>query len=357
MTRNYERKTDRLLKTLRQLALKQQKEAPQLFLSLRQAARRFDVSIATMAAVYKQLVGQGILHSVRGSRTILRGRETSRTLQVRGLIGMPLSVPRLHGLRDYRECFLRLRHELNVRGFAIAPFYFEEREIRASLFVERSKKEKLDMVVWLQPNGADRDTTLRLRDLGIRFIGVNIGGVADAFWRYEVQRHQAMLTIVHDWRANLQLDAALIVLTGHETPAEMKRMMRLRRLLASDQIDCQLSNVPEGRIGRFLKSLCADGKKGVLLPGPAAAMLASRAPDTVEEILGTCRVALIEGAVDLPFGQRAPDIAVDLVNVDWRSVGERIARDILSGEAFRRSETTIFEAEAHLQVPLRSTAS
>ena len=252
MTRHYERKRDPLLKTLRQLALQQQKEAPQLFLSLRQAARRFEVPIATMAAVYKELVGQGILHTVRGSGTILRGRDTSRTLKVRGLIGMPLSVPRLHGLRDYRDCFLRLRHELAGRGFTVAPFYFEEREVRSSLFVERARKEKLDMVVWLQPDGADRDTTLRLRDLGIRFLGINIGGVADAFWRYEVQRHQAMLTIVHDWRANLKLDTALLVLTGHETAAEMKRMMRLRRLLASDQIDCQLTSVPEGRIGRFL---------------------------------------------------------------------------------------------------------
>ena len=85
LTRKHERKTDRLFKTIRQLALKQVKEKPQLFLPLRQAARRFDVPVSTMAAIYRRLIDEGILSTVRASRTILRGRDTSRSLKVRGL--------------------------------------------------------------------------------------------------------------------------------------------------------------------------------------------------------------------------------------------------------------------------------
>ena len=159
-----------------------------------------------MAAIYRRLIDEGILSTVRASRTILRGRDTSRNLKVRGLIGMPLSAPRLHTSRDYRECSLHIREELRARSFAITPFYFEEREIEPDLVIERSNKEKVDLVIWLLPDGADRDTALHLRDLGIRFIGVNIGGVSAAFCRYEVRRRQAILTILNEWRAGLKLD-------------------------------------------------------------------------------------------------------------------------------------------------------
>jgi len=352
LTREDGRKTDRLFKTIRQLAVKQQKNAPQLFLSLRDAARQFDVPVSSMAAVYRRLIDEGILSSVRASRTVLLPRDGGRNLKVRGVVGIPLSLPRLHALRDYRECFLNISKELHARGFTITPFYFDEREIDSNRVVERARKEKVDLVVWLLPDDADRETALRLRDLGIRFIGVNLGGVSAAFCRYEVRRRQAILTILHDWRAGLKLEAAVIVLAGHETSAEKERMTRLRRMVAMEDIHCQLVHVPEGRISRFLKSLCAEKEEGVLLPAPASAMLGTRAPDTVAEVLKTCHVALIDGPPDGSLGQGAPDISIDLVRVDWRSVGERIARDILSGDAFGQSETTISEAEAHLRVPL-----
>jgi len=354
LTRKHERKGDRLFETIRQLALKQMKKEPQLFLTLRQAARHFDVPVSTMAAIYRRLVDEGILSTVRASRTILRGRDTSRKLQVRGLIGMPLSVPRLDTSRDYRECFMRIREELHARSFAITPFYFEEREIEPNPVVERSNKERVDMVIWLLPDGADRHTQLQLRDVGIRFIGVNIGGVSDAFCRYEVRPWQAILTILKEWQAGLKLDTAVIVLTGHETAGEKEKLRRLGRLVATERIHCELVHVPEGHITIFLKSLCANKSNGILLPGPAAAMLGSRAPETVAEILKTRCVAWIDGPPDVAFNQGVSDIRIDLVSVDWRAIGERIARDILSGDAFRQSETTIFEAEAHLQVPLSS---
>lgn len=352
LTRKHERKGDGLFETIRQLALKQMKKEPQLFLTLRQAARHFDVPVSTMAAIYRRLVAEGILSTVRASRTILRGRSPSRSLKVRGLIGMPLSAPRLRTSRDYRECSLRIREELRARSFATTPFYFEERDIEANLVVERASKEKVDTVLWLLPDGADRNTELRLRDRGIRFIGANIGGVSDAFCRYEVRRRRAILTILNEWRAGMKLETAIIVLEGQEAPAEKERMARLLRLVAREQIPCDLVKVPEGHISTFLKSLCANKSNGILLPASAAAMLASRAPDTVAEVLKTRCVAWIDGRPDVPFGQGLSEIKIDLVSVDWVAISERIARDILSGEAFRHSETTIFEAEAHLQVPL-----
>ena len=173
---------------------------------------------------------------------------------------------------------MRIREELHARGFAITPFYFEEREIGPNLVVERSNKEKVDMVIWLLPDGADRDTALHLRDLGIRFIGVNIGGVSDAFCRYEVRRRQAILTILNEWRAGMKLETAVIVLDGHETAAEKERMRRLCKLVAMEQIHCELGECARRTYQHIFEIALREKSNGILLPASATAMLGSRAP-------------------------------------------------------------------------------
>lgn len=351
LVREYERKSDDLFKTVRELALKEQSEDPQLFLSLREAARRFDVPVSMMAAVYRRLVDEGILSSVRSSRTVLRGRGSNRKLNVRGIIGMPVSGPRLHTLRDYREAFVSLRQELHALGFLIVPFYSEERAIDPARVVTNAKEERVDTVIGLLPERTARETALRLRDLGVRFIGLNIGGISDAFCRYEVRRRQAILAILNRWRTDEELWATKIVLAGHETAGEMERIARICQVIAKEGFDCAIATVPEGRISRFLKSLCAR-KNNVLLPAPAAAMLGSRAADTLLEVFETCRVALIDGPLDAPFCAARPEIRVDLVTVNWPHVSKRIAHDIVTGEAFGHLETTIFEAKAHLRASL-----
>src|SRR6266404_796586 len=112
LVRHKPKKTDRLLELVRGLALKQQKDAPQIFLSLREAAKRFGVPVSAMATVYKKLVEECILASNRGSHTMLAGRKAVRHLKVRGLIGLPVSLSRFQTFLDYQRCLTRIRDEL-----------------------------------------------------------------------------------------------------------------------------------------------------------------------------------------------------------------------------------------------------
>jgi hypothetical protein len=352
LIRDGDRKTDPLLRRIRALALKEQEDSPQVFLSLREAAHRFAVPVSAVAGVYRQLVEERVLSSVRGSRTVLSGRSASRMLSVRGLVSLPLSLPRLSALPDYRECFLRIQRELHKRGYAIIPNYIEDREISADLLIDRAKQDKSDTVLWIVPDRASGDIHLRLRDLGIKFVGLNIAGASGAFCRYEIRRQGAILTILNDWRADDRLTKTLIVTTGQETAVDLERLARLRDLLKLEVVDADLVTVPQGRISRFLKSLCGK-HKGILLPGTATAMLASRAPDTIANVLETCRIALIDGPPSLPFSENPPDVAIDTVDVNWRYVAKRIAQDMVTEHALKTSEATVFEGEAHLRVPMR----
>jgi hypothetical protein len=352
LVRERPRKSEAIFRIVRQLALKERKAGSQRFLSLREAARHFKVPLSTMAAVYRRLTEEGILSGVRASRTMLQGREASRSLKVRGLVGLPLSVPSLHTLRGYRDCFLRLSEELHRRGFAISPLHFEEAEIAPDVVARRAREEKLDTVVWLRLHGARHDTAARLRDVGIQFVGVNIGGVVGGFCQYEVRRRRAIAIILHDWRTASKLKTAILVRAGREALGEKERMARLGTLASLEEMDFQVASVPEGRITRFLKSLRAEQKNGVLLADSAASILGSRAHDTLAEVFSSCRIGLIDGPAEFPFAGGTPNAVADVVAVDWGRIGRRIAQDLLSGEALTRSETIVFEAEAHLRAQL-----
>lgn len=84
-------------------------------------------------------------------------------------------------------------------------------------------------------------------------------------------------------------------------------------------------------------------------------MLAFRSPETMTNIFERCRVALIEGPVNMPFA-KLPDVHVDLVMIDWQAVARRIVSDLIAQQAFNSEHRVVFEAEAKLRVPLSNYA-
>ncbi len=82
-----------------------------------------------------------------------------------------------------------------------------------------------------------------------------------------------------------------------------------------------------------------------------ATMLAFRAPEALAKLMSRARVAFTGGPVSIPFAQ-VPDVAADLVVVDWQLVAERIVSDLINRKAFNSAGTTVFEAKSHLRAPL-----
>ena len=77
--------TASLLEVLRSLAVKNQREQPRVFYSLREVARRFKVPVSTVAKVYHDMEQEGLLSRMRSSKTILNGLRHSRRMSVRGV--------------------------------------------------------------------------------------------------------------------------------------------------------------------------------------------------------------------------------------------------------------------------------
>jgi DNA-binding transcriptional regulator YhcF (GntR family) len=118
-------KADGLCQALRSLAIKNQREQPRVFYSLREVAKRFRVPVSTVAKIYHDMEQDGLLSRMRGSRTVLNDLRNNRRLSVRGFVGLPALISNFVAIQEYRTFFISLRRELWSRGFATTMFFFD----------------------------------------------------------------------------------------------------------------------------------------------------------------------------------------------------------------------------------------
>jgi hypothetical protein len=346
--RAQEHKGAQLLKILRGIAIAKQQEEPQVFYPIREVARRFAVPVSTVSRVYGALQEEGILVRIRGSKTLLQGLSGGRQLSVLGFVGMPALTSSFVTLQDCRTFFIRTRRELRVRRFAVATMFYDRSEGQNGRLFSRIDKHDFDTVLWYQPDRAAKETVPQLKDSGVQVIGVSDRWFPSISCRYEVQRESAIMSILRDWRANDAISSVVLV-RGIET-SEAKEEL-LKTLLEEEGLAYEFKSAGDQRLADFLSSLAGDKHRGIIFPSMAAAMFAFRAPEAFAKLMSRARVALTGGPVSIPFAQ-VPDVAADLVIVDWQLVAEQVVTDFVNRKAFIRADTTVFEAQAHLRAPL-----
>src|SRR5690348_2493753 len=168
--KNAEIKADNLRRFLRSLAIKNQREQPRIFYSLREVATRFKVPVSTVAKLYREMEQEGLLSRVRGSKTVLNGLRNSRRLSVRGLVALPAMTSHFVTIQEYRTFFIWMRRELWLRGFATTSFFLRPDDEAHGTLTDQLKEFEVDTVIWLQPGRSSFETLLRLSDMGIRVI-------------------------------------------------------------------------------------------------------------------------------------------------------------------------------------------
>ncbi|HKP03075.1 MAG TPA: hypothetical protein VJU77_06865 [Chthoniobacterales bacterium] len=350
---NAHHKGETLTEILRGVAVKNQLEQPRTFYSVREVAAHFRAPFSLVSRAYQRLEQEGLLSSVRGSKTILQGLHFDRQLSVRAFVGLPASLSAFVTLQDYRMFFIRIRRELRLRGFATATAFFEPREASTDALSKRLKAYEVDTVIWFQPMKEAKETALHLADLGIRLLGVANDGFPNIPCRYQVRREPAIRALLSKWKERTS-DRVVLV------QAKEQRSAALEEILHSilDELEMKWSAVVyEGqRSDPFLRSLQKTKAGGIIFASSAlASKLCFRSPTAVSELLATHRVAFINGPVSMPFA-KVPDARVDLVTVDWQLVAERIVNDLISQDAFQEPGPTVFDAEARLEVSLSDFA-
>jgi len=346
-----EHKAERLLEILRGIAVTNQREEPQPFYPLRDVASQFQVPVSTVARVYGQLEDEGILSSVRGSKNILQGLSSARHLSVRGIVAMPASLSRFVTVQDYRMFFIRTLRELRRKDFATATVFLEKSEESPDRFVRRMKKYKVDTILWYLPNIGAKEIALRLKDAGIRVLGVSEGSLSGMVCCYEFGREGAITGILRDGQASSGIKSVTVIRGTRAVAYEE----RLEAIIEKENLAGEVATLGNQRIERFLESLGEHTQRGIIFLSSAAALFSFRSPENLTKLLSSSRVCFVGGPVSIPFAE-APDAKVDLVVVDWQLVAERIVNDLVTQRAPEVPETSVFEARHELQVPLNQYA-
>jgi len=228
---------------------------------------------------------------------------------------------------------------------------FYDRNDGAKVF-PRIDKYNFDTVLWHQPDRVAKETAPRLKDRGVQVLAVSDRWFPSIRCRYEVRRESAIKSILHDWHTNDAI-RSVFVIRGIEISAAKEEL--LKTLLDEEGLAYEFKSAGDQRAADFLNSFDRDKHRGIIFPSLAAAMFAFRAPEALANLMSRARVALTGGPVSIPFA-RVPDVAADLVVVDWQLVAEQIVGDFISRKAFDRAETTVFEPKAHLRALLSQYA-
>jgi hypothetical protein len=346
-------KTETLTAIMRDVAVKNQREQPRAFHSIRDVAGHFKVPVSTVSRVYRALEQEGLISRVRGSKTLLQGLNFDRQLKVRAFVGFPASVSRFVTLQDYRTFLIRIRRELRLRGFAAATAFFEPAEASTEVLAKRFKAYEVDTVIWFQPGKEAAVTALHLADMGIRLLAVGNDTTCHIPCRYQVRRDSAIRTLLENWKS-FNPERITLVESKGRTSAGLDET--LHGILDELEIPWSVAPYQSQRSEAFVRELQRKKTGGIIFSSSAlVSKFCFRAPTTVAELLKTQRVALINGPVSMPFA-RVPDVQVDLVTVDWQTVAKRIVDDLIDQSAFLQPGPTHFDAEAKLRVPLSAFA-
>jgi hypothetical protein len=338
---------------LRNLALKNQREQPRVFYSLREIAKRFNVSISTVAKVYRDMEHEGLLSRVRGSKTILNCLRYNRR-RVRGFIGLPALLSSFLTNQDYRRFFIFIRRELWLRGFATSLVFFRPHEAADGSLSDQLKSYEVDAVIFFLPGRTDKESMLRLSDMGIRVVGISSIGTPGLPARYYVWRERAIEMLLRDWR-NCDSGHKITVVDSKDYRSPVTEEI-LRVILQNLGIEPVIRTFTSGTAHDFLCDLCRSNAHGVIFPSSTLASTFSfQCPDGISDLLKAHRVAFIDGPIDIPFVE-VPEVTVDLVTFDWQFVAETIVNDLITLEAFDNNRHTTFDAQAQLRVPLRCFA-
>jgi hypothetical protein len=182
---------------LRQTALENRNDHFQPFYSIRAVADHFHLPPATVSRIYHRLSSERLLRMVWGSRTLLEPINSPKTRHPR-TIGIPVAVFRFVSSPEYRRAILSLQREIWNHGITEHLIFFEDSDEEIVRLCKRHHFSDIDTVIWMLPDISDKQTLLRLNDIGIHIICIGpkpISGIREC---YRTSRVHTIGKIVRD---------------------------------------------------------------------------------------------------------------------------------------------------------------
>jgi len=335
---------------LRDCARRLQQKDTRSFYTMREVAAYFDAPLRTVAISYEALDIEGFLSRIRGSQTMLTGKQASPRRPVNAIIGLPIALQAM--ITSPFECRLQMELEerLRARGFVADSIFFRPNEDFEPAFAERLLRHNLDIIIWHSPHPLASHVLLSLRERGVRLVLLHS---AESPLRIPARAHllawqNAYRDMAADW-ARAGITQAYFVEPSHLL--SRRAIKQIGPILQDHGIAFHQIEATENSLNKNLVAAPPPDRRAVLafMDLSTADTLCNGYPELIDKISTRMRIAFCRGAVRVPrlVTRR---ICVDVVDLNPSALAEGIVADLCDAQNKQEGVRMTFQAEYHPQI-------
>ena len=316
-----------LLDALRKAAKLVRKQQSLPFYSMREMSDHFGIPLRTVALTYETLEHEGILNRIRGSKTILMGKNLSTRASVRAVVGIPVWLHAFVVSPYSRTVNMEIEERLRESGFVADLIFFRADEACTPDFTMRLLRHNLDKIIWHTPHPHSTDILLSLKDHGVQqvIIQSNETPVTLPFPTYLQDWQPAYQKLAQAWQAA----GIRRVLVPDPPYLPSKRALKLfSSAISNHGMEMELV---DGSGAAFRRKVFGSRNKpevGVaFMDHLGADAICNEDPIALEEMMKTFRVAFCRGPIRMPYFN-CRSSKVDIVRFSAIEIATRVAQDL-----------------------------
>jgi hypothetical protein len=320
------------------------------FYPMREVAAHFSVPLKTVAVVYERLSHEGFLTVVRGSSTILESRKQKAKSFLRGVVGIPVSLPSFVYGPQPRTMFIHLENLLRRKGYVVDFLFYPQSKSGIEDLTDRLLSHALDLALWMSPVSAAKETILRLHDAGVSQLVVADAPGVLPYQRYTMNISRGFTEAAALWKSAGIREIHLVMPQARQAA---QFYFKCRQQFANAGFTLQeIALGPDAILDR-ISALRRDGRHGIVfLEHFHYEMLCNHDWRKFLETLRRHRCLFAQGLV-YHAAFRKGDAVADVINFDFEGIAKRLAEDIVSG-GYKSADCDAFSAACRPAVDVAS---
>ena len=344
-----------LTMAIRNIALSLQQDEPLIFYSIREIASGLSAPLRTTALAYEALDMEGLLHRMRGSYTLLLGKQAATRRPVNGVVGLPIWHTAMVTSPLEAVYQREMDEQLRSYGFVVDSIFFHTGEECEPNFATRLLRHHLDTLIWHSPHPLSSHVLLSLREHGVRLVLIQ---AQESRLSIPARTHLCdWQTAYHEMAANWRASGIMRVIIPRTTYLPSQRAIKgLLPILEAFGLETALIEPEQKALAEFFKD--SDPQKSktdalAFVDLSTADKLCNGYPDSIEKIAMHTRLAFCRGPVRIPR-LATKRIRVDVVQLDPVSLVRSVVEDLRDPEQTHEGPRHTFAAKYSPQIIMHS---
>ncbi len=341
-----------LTDALRAVARRFRAQKSRSFFTMRDVAAFFSVPLRTVAITYERLEREGLLTRIRGSKTLLTGKDVTLASPVRAVVGIPLWLHAIVVSPFSRHLHVELEERLRAHGFVADIIFFREEEVISPDFAERLLLHNLDIVIWHTPHPLATQTLLRMSDRGVRQILVvpSDNPASINLPTYIQDWQNAYTALAKAWHGK---GIRNVIIPETMYLPSKRAMNNCMTTLQSSGLKTQMVKCSAKTIREEVHRRGAKSSGVAFLDQVGADEVCNEEPVILEEIMHMSRIAFCRGRIRVPYFNHRKGVA-DFVAFSPGEIAERLVNDLQLNSSVRQNPIPRFYAKYHDALPFHS---